>query len=64
MSFSYDDMRQIIAQHLAETANQSRALDTAIMAACEAAYLRGIADAKKVVNETIYKVYFIPDEEC
>ena len=41
MTFSYDDMRRIIADHLASTTNQARALDTAIMEACKAAFNAG-----------------------
>ena len=44
--FSYDEMRAIINAHLTDKSNQSRALDTAIMAACRVAYQRGIDDAK------------------
>lgn len=39
--WTYDDMRKIIADHLSASTNQSRALDTAIMAACKAAYEAG-----------------------
>lgn len=41
MTFTFDDMRRIIAEHLADDANHPRALDTAIMKACEAAFERG-----------------------
>ena len=41
MFFSYDDMRRIIFEHLADTKNQARALDTAIMSACRAAFDAG-----------------------
>ncbi len=44
--FSYDEMRAIINAHLTDKSNQSRALDTAIMAACRVAYQRGLDDAK------------------
>ena len=39
--WTYDDMRKIISDHLSASINQSRALDTAIMAACKAAYEAG-----------------------
>lgn len=51
--FSYDDMRQIIADHLASDANKARALDTAIMAACRTAYERGLADGISTKHEDI-----------
>ena len=44
--WSYDDMRKIIAAHLAEDVNKARALDTAIMAACKAAYEAGRKDGR------------------
>lgn len=47
--FSFDEMRQIIASHMADSANQKRALDTAIMAACKVAYERGLEDGRWVV---------------
>lgn len=51
--FSYDDMRQIIADHLASDANKARALDTAIMAACRIAYERGLADGASTKKDDL-----------
>jgi len=54
--FSYDEMRQIIADSLQGNILAPKALDTAIMSACKAAYNRGLADGMSAQQGDTHEV--------